>query len=196
MNEAEVLEVFKESKAYLDGHFLLTSGLHSPAYVEKFQVLQYPEHTSRLCRAIADKFKDDKIDVVVGPAVGGIILAYEVAKNLGTRGIFLEREDGKLVLRRGFSIGKEERVLIVEDIVTTGRSVFEVLEALEDEVKQDRIAGLAFLVDRSKGELDFKIKKQISLMRLDLPTYKAEECPLCKDGIPLTKRGSRNLKSK
>jgi orotate phosphoribosyltransferase len=191
MNEHDALEIFKRSGAYLEGHFLLTSGLHSPAYVEKFNVLQNPKDCDALCLGMADAFRMDGIDVVVGPAIGGILLAYSTARALGTRGIFMEREEGKLTLRRGFSIGPKERVLIVEDVVTTGKSVFEVLEALPVELSQGRIAGVAYLVDRSGGKADFKVPKQVPLMRLDLPSYQAEACPLCAQGVPLTKRGSR-----
>lgn len=191
MNESEALELFKKSGAYLEGHFLLTPGLHSKAYVEKFTVLQHPRYCDALCEGIAEKFKDEKIDVVVGPAIGGILLAYSVARALGVRGIFLEREDGKLKLRRGFAIGERERVLLVEDVVTTGSSVFEMLETLALEKAEGRIAGLGYLVDRSGGKVQFGLPRQEPLMRLDLPTWRAEACPLCAQGVELTKRGSR-----
>ncbi len=193
LTQAQALEIFRASGAYLDGHFLLTSGKHSGAYVEKFQVLQHPQHTAVLCAAMADAFRDLKPDVVVGPAVGGILLAYEVARALGTRGIFLEREDGKLTLRRGFQIAPHEKVLLVEDVVTTGSSVFESITALASEKAEGRIVGVAYLVDRSAGTVDFGLGRQVPLLRLDLPTYAAEACPLCAKGIPLTKRGSRKL---
>ena len=193
MDEKEALAVFRASGAYLDGHFLLTSGRHSSAYVEKFQVLQHPEHCARLCAAIADAFRDLKVDVVVGPAVGGILLAYETARALGVRGIFLEREDGKLTLRRGFEIGPHERVLVVEDVVTTGSSVFEVLEALKTEQAEGRIVGVGYLVDRSGGDVQFGVGRQVPLLRLDLPTWDPSTCPQCKEGKPLTKRGSRKI---
>jgi orotate phosphoribosyltransferase len=193
MTEAQALEIFKKSGAYLEGHFLLTSGLHSPAYVEKFNVLQHPEACDALCAGIAEAFKDDGIDVVLGPAVGGILLAYATARALGKRGIFMEREEGKLCLRRGFSIGPKERVLIVEDVVTTGKSVLEVLEGLPQELAEGRVAGVGYLVDRSGGKADFMVPKQVPLMRLDLPSYQADACTLCAKGIPLTKRGSRKI---
>jgi orotate phosphoribosyltransferase len=193
MTEAQALEIFKKSGAYLEGHFLLTSGLHSPAYVEKFNVLQHPQYCDALCEGMAEKFRNEKIDVVIGPAIGGIVLAYGTARALKTRGIFMEREDGKLKLRRGFAVGPKERVLIVEDVVTTGTSVFEVLDALPQERAEGRIAGVAYLVDRSGGKADFKMPRQEPLMRLDLPTYSPEACPLCAKGEPLTKRGSRKL---
>lgn len=190
MTQDEALKIFKEAGAYLEGHFLLTSGRHSNAYIEKFNVLQHPEHCARLCAGIADHYRQAGVDVVVGPAIGGILLAYETARALGVRGIFLEREEGKLKLRRGFEIRPGEKALIVEDIVTTGTSVFEVLEALHKEKQEGRILGVGYLVDRSGGKADFGVP-QHPLMKLDLPNWSAEECPLCKQGVPLTKRGSR-----
>jgi orotate phosphoribosyltransferase len=191
LDEAQALAIFKKAGAYLDGHFLLTSGRHSNAYVEKMQVLQHPELCGQLCAAIADKFRDLKPDVVVGPAIGGIILAYEVARALGVRGIFLEREDGKFTLRRGFEIGPDEKALLVEDIVTTGTSVFEMLDALPKEKAEGRLVGIGYLVDRSGGDVKFNVGRQEALMHLDLPTWDPSTCPLCKEGKPLTKRGSR-----
>jgi orotate phosphoribosyltransferase len=193
LTQDDTLKIFKDAGAYLDGHFLLTSGRHSGAYVEKFNVLQHPEACARLCAGIADHFKAAKPDLVVGPATGGIILAYETARALGTRGIFAEREDGKLVLKRGFSIAPHEKVLVVEDIVTTGLSVFELLDTLKVEKEQGRVVGVGYLVDRSLGKAQFGVP-QHALMNLDLPTWTAEECPLCKQGVPLTKRGSREVK--
>lgn len=193
MTEAEALAIFKKSGAYLEGHFLLTSGLHSPAYLEKSKVLQYPEYCDALCEGIAEKFRGDKIDVVLGPAVGAIVMAYATARALKTRGIFMERENGAMTLRRGFAIGPHERVLIVEDIVTTGGSVLEMLASLKTEISEGRLVGVGYLADRSGGKADFKVPKQEPLMRLDLPTYAPEACPLCAKGEPLTKRGSRKL---
>ena len=191
MNQEQALGIFRDAGAYLDGHFLLTSGKHSNAYIEKFQVLQHPRHCAALCSAMAEDFADLKPTVVVGPAVGGILLAYETARALGLRGIFLEREEGKLALRRGFEIGPRERVLVVEDVVTTGTSVFEVLEALKKEKSEGRIVGVGFLVDRSAGKVDFGVPRQKALLTLDLPVWEPADCPLCGTGAPLTKRGSR-----
>lgn len=193
MDQDQALSIFRAAGAYLDGHFLLTSGRHSNAYVEKFQVLQHPRHCAELCGAIADAFRDLKPDVVVGPAVGGILLAYETARALGVRGIFLEREEGLLKLRRGFEIGPKERVLVVEDVVTTGSSVFEVLEALKLEKAEGRIVGVGYLVDRSGGAVDFGVPRQTAILKLDLPTWDPAHCPLCKEGVPITKRGSRKI---
>jgi len=132
MTEAEVKQVFLETGAILEGHFLFTSGLHSPLYVEKFMVLQHPQHTARLCAALAKRFDNSGVQVTVGPVTGGVILAHEVGKNLGSRAIFTERENGKMTLRRGFTISPGEKVLVVEDIVTTGGSVAEVLEVVKE----------------------------------------------------------------
>ena len=168
MTEEEVRQLLVETKAVLEGHFLLTSGLHSPLYVEKFNVLQHPEYTEKLCKELAERFKDQNVQTVMGPMTGGILLAHEVGKALGTRAIFTEREKGVMTLRRGFHIEPGERVLIVEDI----------------------------LVDRSGGKAEFGVPKDKvqALLHLTVPTYKPEECPLCKQGIPMTERGSHHLK--
>jgi orotate phosphoribosyltransferase len=193
MTEAQALEIFKKSGAFLEGHFLLTSGKHSAFYMEKNKVLQYPQHCDALAAGIAEAFKGEKIDVVLGPAVGAIVLAYATARALGVRGIFMERENGKFTLRRGFSIGPGERVLLVEDIVTTGGSVFELIEALPREKAEGRIAGVGYLVDRAGGKVDFGLPRQQALIHMDLPTHEAAACPLCAQGLELTKRGSKKL---
>lgn len=190
MQQEQVRKLFVDTGAILEGHFLLTSGLHSPLYVEKFQVLQYPQHTASLCAALAEKYRDEHVDVVVGPVTGGILLAHEVGKNLGTRAIFTERENGKMTLRRGFVIKPGERVLIVEDIVTTGGSVQEVLDVVLEH--QGVPVGIGMLVDRSGGKASFSVPHQ-ALLQLSVETYHPENCPLCKQGIPFTKRGSRKL---
>lgn len=188
MNEAEVKQLMVKHGAILDGHFLLTSGLHSGMYVEKFQVLQHPRATEALCTEFAEKFKGEKIDVVIGPVTGGIILAHETAKHFGTRAIFAERDGGKMAIKRGFEIKPGERVLVVEDIVTTGGSVQEVIDAVK--ALGGVIAGVAVLVDRSGGKVDFGAPMK-ALLTLDIKTHKPDECPMCKQGVPLTKRGSR-----
>ena len=191
MNEKEVETLLKETKAILEGHFLLTSGLHSPLYVEKFNVLQHPEYTEKLCREIAEHFKDQGIETVIGPATGGIILSQVTARILGVRSIFTERENGKMTLRRGFVIKPGERVLIVEDIVTTGGSIKEVLDVV---VEQGGIpVGIGMLVDRSGGKASFGEVPYKALLNLDVTTYDPSNCPLCKENIPMTKRGSRKL---
>ena len=191
MTQDEVKELFIKTGAIMEGHFLLTSGLHSPLYVEKFQVLQHPKYTEQLCIALAEKFLEDNIEVVVGPITGGILLAHEVGKRLGTRAIFTERENGKMTLRRGFVIKPGERVLIVEDIVTTGGSIKEVLDVV---VEQGGIpVGIGMLVDRSGGKASFGEVTYKALLNLDVTTYDPSNCPLCKENIPMTKRGSRKL---
>lgn len=192
MNEQGVLTMLKRTHAILDGHFLLTSGLHSPHYVEKFNVLQHPKLTEQLCQAMAEKFTekfpDEKIETVVGPVTGGIILAHEVGKSLGTRAIFTERVDGKMTFRRGFTLHEGEKVLIVEDIVTTGGSIQEVIDVVRS-LNAIPVA-VAMLVDRSGGKIDFGDVPHLSLLQMKVETYKPEECPLCAQNIPLTKRGS------
>jgi orotate phosphoribosyltransferase len=191
MTENDVKQLLVETGAILEGHFLLTSGLHSPMYVEKFQVLQYPEHTARMCAALAEQFADDQVELVIGPVTGGILLAHEVGKNLKTRAIFTERENGKMTLRRGFVIKPGERVLIVEDIVTTGGSVQEVLEVVREHGGIP--VGVGLLVDRSGGTVDFGISAK-SLLQLQVQTYQQDDCPLCQNQVPMTKRGSKNIK--
>lgn len=191
MTQEEVKELFVRTGAILEGHFLLTSGLHSPMYVEKFQVLQHPQYTEMLCKAIAEKFADQKIEVVVGPVTGGVLLAHEVGKALGTRAIFTERENGKMTLRRGFQIAAGERVLVVEDIVTTGGSVQEVVGVVKEHGGIP--VGIGMLVDRSGGKADFGEVPYKALLSLTVTTYEPDSCPLCKEGLPMTKRGSRKL---
>ena len=186
------LEIFKEKGAFLEGHFLLSSGLHSPNYLQCALILQYPDLSEKIAKEIAEKIpKDLQIDVVVGPALGGIIVAYELARALKVRGIFAEREEGKMKLRRGFTINPGEKVLICEDVVTTGGSALEVANLIKEH-KGDVVA-FACIVDRSGGKNIFD-KPLYSLIQLKLDTYKPEECPLCKEEIPLVKPGSRNLK--
>lgn len=186
----QVLEMFESTGALLKGHFLLTSGLHSERYFEKFGVLQHPNYTERLCRELARRFAGDGVEVVVGPAVGGILLAYEVAKGLGVRSLFTEREGGKMVLRRGFSVREGERTLVVEDVVTTGGSVQETLDCLRD--AGARVIGVGLLVDRSEHGADFGVKTE-SLLRMPTEAFAPDACPLCRQGAPMTQRGSRHI---
>ena len=187
MTEQEVKDLLIKTHAIMEGHFLLTSGLHSPLYVEKFNVLQHPKYTEALCQELAKYFADKNIETVVGPMTGGILLAQEVGKALGTRAIFTERVNGKMAFRRGFSLKKGERVAIVEDIVTTGGSVREVIDVVKAEGAIP--VGVGLLVDRSGGKATFEDVPAHALLHLDVTTYKPEECPLCKEGVPMTKRG-------
>ena len=180
-------DIFQKSGALLKGHFLLTSGLHSPAYWEKFRILQFPGYTEQLCRMIADHFRRENVQVVAGPTTGGIILAFEVARQLGVRGIFAEKEDEERNFRRGFSIDPGERVLIVDDILTTGSSVHEVIAAVNK--LGGNIIGIGVLVDRSGQAPDFGFLL-FSCHRAATVTYRPEECPLCAAGVPLVKPGS------
>lgn len=187
LNEKEVEDLLIETSAIMEGHFLLTSGLHSPRYVEKFNVLQKPVYTEKLCKAMAEKFKDANIETVVGPVTGGILLAHETGKALGTRAIFTERENGKMTFRRGFKLHEGERVLIVEDIVTTGGSIREVIDVVKE--NGGIPVAVSMLVDRSGGKATFGDVPATALLHMDVQTYKPEECPLCQQGIPMTKRG-------
>lgn len=180
--------IFIKSGALMQGHFLLTSGLHSPVYWEKFQVLQFPTYTEQLCRMIADHFRDRRVQVVAGPTTGGIILAYEVARQLGVRGIFAEKEGEKRTFRRGFNISPGERVLIVDDVLTTGKSLREVIAAV-NQLNGD-IVGIGILVDRSEpasgGKPDIPL---FVCLRTQAVTYTPEKCPLCAARVPLVRPG-------
>ncbi len=191
MEEKEILDLFREAGAFLEGHFLLTSGLHSPVYIEKFRLLQFPRYVEILAQEIIQRIGNkEAIELVVGPAVGGIVLAYEVARQLGVRMAFTEREEGKMCFRRDFQINEGGKVLIVEDVVTTGGSLQEVVKAVEAE-KGD-IIGISVLVDRSGGKVHFDYPF-FPLLQMEVKTYSAEECPLCRQKIELQKRGSRYL---
>lgn len=186
MNEKQALDIFRKAGALLEGHFLLTSGLHSEFYWEKFHVLKYPEYTSKLCGMFAGHFKEEKIQVVAGPTTGGIILAFETAKQMGVRGIFAEKDGAGRSFKRMFTIEPGERVLIVDDILTTGGSVVEVIEAVKN-LKGD-IRGIGLLVDRSSPKVDLGYPT-FSCIRSATQAYKPEECPLCAKGLPLVRLG-------
>ncbi|MCK4533698.1 orotate phosphoribosyltransferase [bacterium] len=187
MNKDEILQIFKEKKAFLEGHFKLSSGLHSKYYLQSAQVLQYPELMERLCADLAGRF-DRMVEVVVSPAVGGIIVGQEVARNLKKRAIFCERKDGVMTLRRGFKIGKKEKVLIIEDVITTGKSIKEVMGVVEKE--GGVLVGIGALVNRGNEEVEKGVRQEV-LLNLEIKTYKQENCPMCKQGISLEKPGSR-----
>lgn len=192
LNEKRVVEILEESKVLLKGHFLLTSGRHSNEYMQCAQILQYPEFTEELAKGLAEEFKEDKIDIVIGPAMGGVIIAYEMARQLKVKNLFAERENGKMALRRGFTIPKGARVLIAEDVITTGGSVVEVAEVVKEQGGE--VVGVAVLVDRSNGTIDFGTKLRAALTT-EVKSYEAEECPLCKEGsMDLVKPGSRKTK--
>jgi orotate phosphoribosyltransferase len=183
----EALEIFKTAGAVKEGHFLLASGLHSPVYWEKFRILQYPDLTEKLCRLIAQHFAGQRIDVVAGPTTGGIILAFETARQLGVRGIFAEKEGSVRVFRRDFEIAAGEHVLIVDDILTTGNSVRETVSAVNK--LGGTIVGIGVLVDRSDRESAFDFPF-FSCLRAPSVLYSPQECPLCAAHIPLVKPGA------
>lgn len=190
MDTQTVKQIFSESKALLMGHFTLSSGLHSGIYFQSALVLQHPALAGRVAGALGQKVKEavGNVDVVVSPALGGIVVGQEVARAIGCRAIFCERVNGRLELRRGFSIENGERVLVVEDVVTTGLSTREVIDIVK--YLGGAVCGVASLVDRSAGAVDFGVPF-CSLLSLDVKSYKPEECPLCKEGRPLVKPGSR-----
>lgn len=181
-----VEDLFRKAGVLREGHFLLTSGLHSPVYWEKFRILQYPEYTGELCALIADHFRDKNPTVVVGPTTGGVILSFETARRLGTRGLFAEKQGEGRVLRRDFTIAPDERVLIVDDVLTTGKSVRETLDAVRS--LGGDVIGVGVMVDRSQQPMDFGAEL-FSCLRAPAIAYSADECPLCASGIPLVKPG-------
>jgi orotate phosphoribosyltransferase len=190
LTKEQATAIFIESGALMEGHFRLTSGRHSNRYMQCAQVLQYPHYTEQLAAHIAEKYAGEKIDFVIGPAMGGIIVSYEVARQLRVPGIFCERENGTMALRRGFKLGPGDRVLVVEDVVTTGGSVVEVM----DIVRQcgAEVVGIAVLVDRSGGKVDFGVRKE-AVLSMDIESWEAAECPLCKAGLgEAVKPGSRS----
>lgn len=189
LEKSQAIQIFSDSGALLEGHFRLTSGRHSNQYMQCAQVLKYPVFTEQLARHLAEVFKDDGVELVVGPAMGGIVVAYEVARQLGVPGLFTERENDSMALRRGFAIEPGQRVLVVEDVVTTGGSVKEVIAVVQELGGQ--VVGVGVLVDRSNGLVDFGVK-QAAVLSLDITSWEAETCPLCQEAIlPVVKPGSR-----
>ncbi len=184
-----VLDILKESGALLEGHFLLSSGRHSNRYCQCAKLLQYPDKSEVVLSVVTQKIKDIDFDVVVGPAMGGIIVAYEVGRQTGKPAIFTERVDGKMELRRGFEITKGQKVIIAEDVVTTGKSSLETIEVLKELGAE--VVGICCIVDRGSSTIDYPIYSSINLA---IESYDTSECPLCKDGIEYIKPGSRNIK--
>lgn len=190
MTEKEVLKLFDRYGALLTGHFRLSSGLHSGKYLQCALVLQHPEMTEKVSEDLAKKFSKEKIDLVIGPALGGITLAYEVARSLGIRGIFAEREAGKMILRRGFSINEGEKALVVEDVITTGGSTKEVIDVVR--ASEGVVVGVGCIMDRSQPEIDFGVRKE-ALARVKIDIFDPKDCPLCKSNVPIVKPGSKYL---
>ena len=191
MIEKDILKIFKSEKALLTGHFLLSSGLHSPNYMQCALLLQKPWIAQKLCSALVKKLKAAKIDVVIGPALVGMIVSHEVGRALKKRSIFSERVDGNFVLRRGFSLKKNEKVLLVEDVITTGKSTNEVVQIVKE--KGAELVAVACIVDRSEGAAIFEAEL-FSLLKMSIKVYKPKDCPLCREGrIPVIKPGSRTV---
>ena len=191
MEEQKVLALFKETGALLEGHFQLTSGLHSGQYFQCAKVLQYPRYAEVLCAEIAHAFRGNRIDAVIAPALGGIVVGQEVGRQLGVRTMFTERKDGTMQLRRGFGIKPGERVLVCEDVVTTGGSVAEAIRIARD--SGGAIAGVGYIVDRSNGKVRFDTdgEQQFAVLHMDVRAYAPAECLLCKQGLAVIKPGSR-----
>lgn len=187
----EILEQFRQTDALLEGHFILSSGLHSPNYLQCALALQYPSDAAKFGRAIAEHFTDANIETVASPAIGGLVIGFAVAQALNVRFLWTERENGVMTLRRGFSLKENERILVVEDVITTGGSTRECIEALE--ARGARVVGAASIIDRSNGKADVGVPR-IALVSLDVPSYKTEDCPMCAAGEIAVKPGSRNIK--
>ncbi len=188
------LTAMKECEAFLEGHFLLSSGLHSGEYCQCAKLLRFPDQAATVLKAVTEQVKGLHVTKVCGPAMGGVIVSYELARQLGVESIFAEREDGEMQLRRGFKVGPGDTVLIAEDVVTTGKSTMETLKAVED--MGAKVIGAACIVDRRAVDCAFKLPVY-SALTLDIETYEAENCPICKAGkLPLEKPGSRELPQK
>jgi orotate phosphoribosyltransferase len=188
MNQSDVLDLFRKSGALLEGHFKLTSGLHSDRYLQSALVLQYPDLAAALGDALAQRTRHLQPTAVLSPALGGIVIGQEVARALGVRALFAERQDGALTLRRGFALSDADRVLVVEDVLTTGGSTRET--AAVAEAAGARVIGAAAIVDRGTDPARLALPLQ-SLVQLAVPTYQPEACPMCADGKPVIKPGSR-----
>ncbi|WP_238988774.1 orotate phosphoribosyltransferase [Calorimonas adulescens] len=188
----DILEILRKTEALLEGHFLLTSGKHSDRYIQCAKITQYPEYCEEICKAMAKNFQDEGVDVVIGPAIGGILESYEVARQLKAKSIFAERENRILTLRRGFEIKEGERVLVVEDVTTTGGTTREVIDLVRSH--GGIVVGVTSIVDRSGGKIDFGVTFK-PLVIVDFNTYNPDECLLCKRGIPYIKPGSRKILS-
>jgi len=184
VNKNELNRLLKESGVIMEGHFLLTSGRHSNLFMQCSQLLQYPDITAQVCKLMAEPFLDKGVETVIGPAMGGIILSYETARQLQVRAVFTEQAGDSMVLRRGFSIKKGERVLIVEDAVTTGGSVQKVIDILNESGAD--IVGLSVLIDRSSSAPEFGVEMK-SLLKVEVESYLPEDCPLCRSEVPLQK---------
>ena len=190
MNQEQIIEHFRSTGALLEGHFLLSSGLHSPQYLQCALALQYTADAGAFGHAIARYYFSSDIDTVASPAIGGLVIGYAVAAALNVRFIWTEREAGKMILRRGFTVNPGERILVVEDVITTGGSTRECIAALTE--RGAEVIGAASIIDRSNGKADVGVPR-ISLATLGVPSYSQDDCPMCADGSTATKPGSRNI---
>lgn len=184
-----VINILKEVEALLEGHFLLSSGRHSNRYCQCAKLLQYPDKAEKVLNVVVEKLKDVDFDIIVGPAMGGVIVAYEIGRQTDKPAIFTERVEGKMTLRRGFEIKPGEKVLISEDVVTTGKSSLETVEVINK--LGGEVVGICCIVDRKSSNIDLPI---YSCVQLDIESYEVNDCPLCKQNIPYEKPGSRNIK--
>ena len=191
MNQQEIIELFKKSNALLNGHFKLTSGRHSDIYYEKFTLLKQPTICTQICQQMAENFKDSGAVTVVGPTTGGIIIAYDVARYMDIEAIYAEPgDDGGRVFKRGFSLEKGQKVVIVDDVLTTGRSIFEVIDLVNS--YEAEIVGIGLMLDRSNGNIKFDYP-YFALATVAADSWEPDECPLCEKGMEITQRGSRKF---
>jgi orotate phosphoribosyltransferase len=188
VTERETLELYEKTGALLRGHFRLTSGLHSDVYLQSALVLQYPDSAAALGAALAESFRGAAVATVLAPAIGGIPVGHEVARALGARALFTERESGVMRLRRGFTLSRGERCLVVEDVITTGGSVREVVQCVEE--RGGEVVGIGSLIDRSGGAVEFPVKR-VTLASVSAATWAPDHCPLCRSGSVAVKPGSR-----
>lgn len=186
-----VIDTLKETDALLEGHFLLSSGRHSDRYCQCAKLLQYPDKAEKVLKVVADKLKNVDFDIIVGPAMGGVVVSYELARQTGKPGIFAERQDGKMTIRRGFEIKKGQKAIISEDVITTGKSFLEVADVIK--ALGGEVVGITCIVDRRAEGVEVEYP-MYSAVKLDIKSYEKEECPMCKEGTPYVKPGSRNIK--
>ena len=186
----EVLELLEKTEGVLHGHFCLTSGLHSDIYFQCAKLYQYPDIVEKIAKKLAETLKEVEFDTIVAPAIGALIIGYETAKQSGKRNLFVERKDGVMQLRRGYQLSKVEKIVIIEDVITTAKTIKETIEATKEYGVE--VAAVGCIVDRTCGKTGLNIK---SLMQIEPVTYEPENCPLCKQGLPLVKPGSREVKA-
>lgn len=190
MNSEQIIQHFRDTDALLEGHFILSSGLHSPKYLQCALALQYPADAAKFGRMIAEQFLDNDIDTVASPAIGGLVIGYAVAAALNVRFLWTERQNGEMTLRRGFALQPGERILVVEDVITTGGSTRECIAALAN--GGGTVVAAASIMDRSNGAADVGVPR-VSLVSMDVPSYDPSTCPLCANGIEAVKPGSRTV---